>query len=516
MPPVFIPFDGWSPGGGYFGEGWAVASNLYPGFGSVGRPWRQFSTVGTGVVDGPMLGSHSHVWAAGVASAAYTPDAQTLFVGSATKLYTVSPSTGAFTDLSRGGGYAAAGQPAGWRFATIGNDIWAANGLDAMQRRTNNAGNFANGVVSTFKPAPRFLAPVREHMVVANLNQAGRFQDEVAWSTDDDATNFDPPAATSISLAGAKRLTSIPGQITGFLGGQYGLAFKRSGIFYLEYTGTSQVLRPEILSETIGCAFPSSIIRTRYGIFFLGQDGFYQIVGLAPPVPISPPGVNAFLFGNTFAVEPTVLSPWQEDTQAEAFTFAGLPLIGWAYRDTVGGGIGSDQVVLYDPPTQRWGYGDIQPTQTGAFLSRKGGASLYDSVAGFTYSDGTSKYAHYSGGTSVGQYQSIDIELRFRSADLESAGRQGQSMINWVLPVFSKEASFSSSAVEPTLNLDAALDPFQTGFTTEGPRAFTQRDVVSGAYPFQLAGRFFRLRISIPAAIFENFHGVWIDQGLLT
>lgn len=515
MPPVFIPFDGWAPGGGYFGEGWPVAANLYPGFGSVGHPWRRFTEIGSGVADGPMLGSYSHVWAGGVGTAAYTPDAQTKFVGSKTKLYSVNPATGAFTDISRGGGYAAAGEPAGWRFTSIGNDIWACNWLDVMQRRTNNAGNFANGVTSTFVPVPRFMAAIREHLVVANLNQAGRFQDEIAWSDSDNALNFDPPTGTSISIAGAKRIVSIPGQITGLVGGQYGLAFKRRGIYYLEYAGGTQILRPDVLSATVGTAYPSSIISTRHGVFFLGSDGFYQIVGLSEPVKISPPGVDEFVLKNAFGVEPGGISAWEEDTQAEAFAPAGEPRITWGYRDNAVG-IGAEHVIHYNPLTQTWGHGDMTPAFTGAMMSYNGGDDLHDSTAGFSWDGTTSKYARYSTGLSVDQYQDVLLELRFRSANFAEIGTQAQSLVSGVLPIFSKEFAFSSSAAQPTLNLDAALDPFQTGYATEGPRIYAERDPIGGWYPFQRAGRFFRLRISMAAAEFENFHGVWIDQKPLT
>jgi hypothetical protein len=511
MPVTFIPFDGWKPGGGYFGEGWPIAGNLYPGFGSTGHPWRVFTPAAGSVADGPMLGSHSHVWASGVGTGSYTPDAQTKFAGSKTALYSVDPATGAFTNISRGGGYSAAGQPAGWRFASIGNDVWACNWYDVMQRRTNNAGNFANGVLGSTVFVPRFMAPIREHLAVANMNQGGRFQDEFAWSDADDATNFDPPTGPSTSLAGAKRLTSIPGQITGLLGGQYGLAFKRRGIYYLEYTGTTQIFRPDVLSATVGTAYPSSIIRTRHGVFFLGSDGFYQITGLSEPVKISPPGVDQFLLETAFAVEPAGLTAWEEDTQAEASAPANEPRVTWGYRDNAVG-IGAEHVIHYNPETQQWGYGDMSPAFLGAMMSYNGGADFSDSTAGFTWDGTVSKYARYSTGVSADQYQSVLLELRFRPANVEQVRTQAQSIVRGLLPMFSKTFAFSSDALQPTLNLDSALDPFQTGYATEGPRTYAQRDSISGFYPFQSAGRFFRLRMSIPASLFENFHGVWIDQ----
>lgn len=458
-----------------------------------------------------MIGSYSHPWATGQGTAAYTPDAQTKFCGSKTKLYTVNPSTGAFTDISRGGGYAAAGTPALWRFASVGNDVWACNWLDVPQRRTNNAGNFANGITSTFVPIPRFMATIREHLVVANLNQAGRFQDELAWSDADNALNFDPPTGTSLSIAGAKRLVSLPGQITGLVGGQYGLAFKRRGIYYLEYTGTTQVLRPEILSDTIGTSHPSSIIRTRHGIFFRGSDGFYQISGLSAPVKISPPGVDSFLLRTNFSIEPTALTPWEEDTQMEAFAPAGEPRVSWGYRDNAVG-IGLEQVIHYNPVTQTWGHGDMDPQFISSMMSFNGGVDLYDSTAGFTWDGSISQYARYSTGLDSLHWQDVLLDLRFRPAGFSDLGHQAQATVKRVLPIFSKPAVFDNAPLAPSITLESALDPLQIGLSDTETRVPADRDPIGGWFPFEISGRFFRLRMSLTGPQFENFHGVWIDQ----
>lgn len=459
-----------------------------------------------------MLGSYVHLWSRG-AGGSYTPDEQTIFTGSANRLYTVNPSTGAFTDLSRAAGpppYAAVGTPAGWRFVTIGNDIFATNWLDAVQRRTNNAGNFANGFTSTFLPIPRFMAAVREHLVVANLANAGRFQDEIAWSDADNALNFDPPTGSSTSIAGSKRLTSIPGQITGLLGGQFGLVFKAGGIFYLEYTGTAQVFRPDVLSDTVGTMYPSSIIRTQHGVFFLGPDGFYQISGLSEPVKISPPGVDEHILGTSFSAVPSSIAAYQEDTQAEAFSLSGLPVIGWAWRSDVVG-IGSTNVVLYDPILQRWGHGSVSPALLGAFLRRPRATSRLDTVAGFTWDGSSSQYAGYAASGST--YLGTTLELNFRPANFET-GQMTQSIISGIQPVFSGTgASLSANNLDLTVAVDAGLHSFQDNAATE---TIATRNPTTGWYDLQSVGRLFRVRITVNAEEFESFHGVWIDQRPLT
>lgn len=512
MPTTFIPFDGWSPSGGYFGEGWNSATNLYQFFGSW-RPWRKFAPFAASVADGPMVGRHVHAWNT-APSGSYVPDAATVFTGSPTKLYTVSPITGAFTDRSRGGGYTV--DSAGWRFVTIGNDIWATNWWDPMQRRANNAGNFADGVTSTFKPIPRFMRAVREHLVVANL-LGGRFQDEVAWSDANDPLNFDPAAAgsTSTSIAGAKRLVSIPGQITGLVGGQYVLIFKSNGIFYGEYTGGPSTFRFDVLSPYVGTALPSSIVETRYGVMFLGGDGFYAIAGLAEPAPISTPEINRFLLDAGFlARDPSGTVIRNEDQQMIGFQVPGIPMVGWAYRPNWNTD-GAVLALLYNPVTSQWAsvqVADDAPLDVSSVVNLPYSSDIYSATAALVWDRdaGLSRYAQLSSGSSVWPPAP---SLNFRPTFDDSMPRQGQSQLKSVLPVFSK-TSVSGTALTESVTVEALIDPHNGIWKTETSLS-ANRDTISGAYPFQIAGRFFRISIACAAEDFGSFEGAFITQEAL-
>lgn len=522
MAPVFIPFTGWAPGGGYFGEGWQTVLNLYPHVASW-RPWRRFVGVGSGVADGPMTGRHVHRWAAPIASSTYVGDAQTIFCGSPSKLYTVNPTTGAFTDLSRSPGAAygagAGTGPGGWRFADVGDDTWAANWFDVLQRRTNNTGNFADGVVSTFVPRPRFLATVREHLVVANLSNAGRFQDEVAWSDADNATNFDAPTATSTSIAGSKRLIEVPGQITGLVGLRAGaMVFKRGGIFFLYYTGTTQVFQPDLLSSSVGTAFPSSIINSRYGVFFRGPDGIYQITGVSAPVKISPLEVDEIIMDqNLINLALGAQPPYKEDLQSFGFQSAGLPLIGWLLRFQ---NYGSDQAVLYNPVSQQWSLVETSEIDgetlriPSVVVERPSGANAYETLAALTWNEATTEYAPLS--SSGADTLAATLELRWRPANFEAAGKHHQSLLKEVLPIFSK-TSLVGAAITPEVKVDVMLDPFLATWGAQSVIPSSLRDTIAGWYPAQRAGRFFRVIIATTAGEdFSNFYGTWVDQDLLT
>lgn len=504
MPISFIPFDGWKPSGGIFGEGWATVNNLYSRFGSW-TPVSQFHDLGAGVAD-TLRGGHVHQWATGAGSTSYDPDAQTIFTGSDTKLYTVAPSTGAFTDVSKAGGYGP--HAAAWRFATVGNDVYACNWLDPLQRRTANAGLFATGPVSTFVPVPRFQAPVREHLLVANLNQAGRFQDEVAWSDADNPTNFDAPTLTSTSIAGSKRLTSAPGQIYGLVGGQYALAFKRKSIFYLEYTGTSQVFRPDVLSPYVGTAYPSSIITSRYGIFFLGSDGFYKLQGLSEPVKISPPGVDQVLLDGAFTSFVTLPSAAQEDLRLYGFQHPHMPLIGWALQPNPT--LGASSLILYDPVADQWSKSDTFYSYLQWVVSRPFGSNINAVLAALT-TDGAGN-SHYAPWNTALALPPV-MELRYRPANFADANEFQQSTIHGILPMFSKNGGTSTPALTASVTVEAMLDPMLDKTTTE-TRPASQRNI-PGWYPFQSAGRLFRITINCAAEVFDHFDGIWVDQELL-
>lgn len=520
MPPVWIPFDGWSPGGGFFGDGWELTTNLYPSE-ETWRPWRKFVPAAGSVAFTPITGAYAHTWSSGIGTASFLPDDATIFAGSNTRLFTVAPATGVFTDVSRAAFYAAAGTPGGWRFASVGNDIWATNWLDAMQRRVNNAGVFTNGVVSTFAPIPRFLATVREHLVVANLANGGRFQDELAWSDADDATNFDPPAATSTSLAASKRLTSIPGQITGLIGGQYGLAFKSRAIYYLEYTGTSQVFRPDVLSPHIGTVFPASIINCQYGLFFLGNDGFYRIKGLAEPEKISPPGLSQRMreAGVSAARLPfTATEAWRQDLQIVGFRAPGRPLIGWLYTQSQGFFAGNDKILLHNPESGAWSEMTIDVGPTVSTVVERPAATIVDeALAAFTFDNPNSRFAPLAGLGDATTIKAPSLALRYRPANIDKAqNTYQQSIIKGVLPVFSTPfAPFDAPAITASVTVRSALNPFQTAATATETRPATERDPISGFYPFQIAGRFFRIAINCTAEDFKDFVGMWVDQELL-
>lgn len=114
------------------------------------------------------------------------------------------------------------------------------------------------------------------------------------------------------------------------------------------------------------------------------------------------------------------------------------------------------------------------------------------------------------------------MTLRYRPANLTEDGDKTtaqfrQSIIKGVLPVFSRDSPFPADELHPGVTVKAILHPYQAAETATETRVYTDRNVISGFYPFQIAGRMFQISISGNSSEdFANFEGVFIEQEVLS
>lgn len=461
MPERFIPFTNFRPGSPEHGTGLMRADNAFPVLGAW-RPMHEPDLGATLAGQGPILGGYCHTYPTGIGSGGYSGDAVTEFWGTRTNLFTQS---GGFTSISRGGGYGAGALvPSEWNFASFGNDIWAANGVDALQRRTNNAGNFANGVTSTtFVPVPRFVATVRESLVVGFLNQAGRFADEIAISDVGDATYFDPADANRpASTASNQRVRSRPGQLTGLVGGQYGRIFKARSLHSLIFTGASDhPYEVDEISSTTGTPCGKSIVECSDGFLrFWGGDGFYRQAGTAPPEKISPASLNNLLIEaemDFYDHAVTRLLPGTMHTEGLRFVGAqSLPsgVVFWLYQSIGVSDEKMTRIVAHDPTSGEWGLINLEGAAGAGYIAQTNGLSyimsrpintsqatslLWDLVGAWT--DGTdAKYVRFDLNTAI---QATFATQRFSLSE-EGEISTSSPRITGILPVASRQQTTGS------------------------------------------------------------------------
>lgn len=545
MALAFIPFKDFAPGGDSMGDRLADAKNVIPLFGGY-HPLR--ARVNAAVVaDHPILGAHVHTFPTGLGTSSYLADAARFYAGSRAKLYTVTPS--AWTDVSRAAGpppYAAAGEPAGWRFASYGDDVWACNALNTFQRHASGAATFVDGPTSTFVPKPRFCGVVREAMIVADLsaNGAGFYADQFTWSDFNDATWYDDKTGTrAASVAGGslgKRIRSRPGQITGFIGGEYGRFFKRRSIHAIQLTGGNDVWRLDEISPKIGCMFPSSLIDGEDGAYFFSGRRFYRQDGQNPPEPISTPEIEALFtdgihYGDKGFFHAAMSAPSQEDNLMVGVEDWRTGIKFWFY--TAGftlfpSSTPLNAAVCYDPQSGAWSRltesdlaGGLEFMRGVPYPENGTELSSKETVRMIFFSDDGSSNSQWS--SFSGEHEAGLLETKRQSLVFDQLSPSGHYQIQAVLPVFTvPETSSWSDTVQPpvpvpavTVAIQASNDMhFASVADADGavinPRsaAYSQANADDWGWLSEpIAGRFFDVSLAFPAgAEWRNCQGVWV------
>jgi hypothetical protein len=295
----------------------------------------------------------------------YAGDVATIYAGSKTKLYRAA--TSGFTDVSAAGGYSAGNaRSAGWWFAQLGPGLAATNYVDAIQFFATAAATPAVNLITDPTPAPqaRFMAIVKNQLVLADINLTNHFADEVWWSAVNNFQSFTPSVTTQ---AGGGRIVSTPGQIMGLVGGDYGIIFKRKAIHSMTWTGNSYVFQIQTMSRSVGTPFPRSVVAAYDAgggsvtsiVYFWGGDSFYKTDGYTTPQKVG----DAVLSGYMSAVassagavdESAVVDMATEDQMMVGAYDRATGLILWFYTSVGDAGIYKhSRGVVYDPVTDMW------------------------------------------------------------------------------------------------------------------------------------------------------------------
>lgn len=534
MPLIFVPAGAFAPGGSDFAGGLSDAVNALPAYGGLLAMQGPTAVSVVTVADAPVTGCYAHVFPTGIGTATYDSDAVTLFAGTKTNLYTAG--TGGFTAVSRGGGYAAAAgaEPSGWRGASFGNDVWFVNTVDVPQRRTNNAGSFANGVTSTFVPQGRFIGPVREFMVIASLSSVGGAADEFAWSDANDATWYDDrTGARPASLAGRKAVRSRPGQITGWTGGEHGVLYKRRSTYAVQLVGGTDIFRLDELSSGVGVALPGSLIQGRFADYFFGGDGFYRRAGLSAPEKISPTEIDqlftdAFHFNDRGFVHPAIATMTQEDDILWGMEDALTGALIWFYSSSLTAATTPlETAILHDPASGLWARYE---TQGNTLFARGMGVPLRHTTAtgndsmGLVYFEAAglnSRISKFSGTTLGATFTSKRVRLISEGAEPSSFVR-----VRAIQPVFTTPYSAAADPVALlpgaailgiTATVTVANDP---DFIVQADANGTQISPRSGVgverndfglHGLELEGRWATIALTIAAGKeWRRFEGCWL------
>jgi hypothetical protein len=159
----------------------------------------------------------------------------------------------------------------GVRFCPYNRLMLATNGTDPIQR-FDPATPTAMSDLGATAPTARFLAVVRGFLV------AGYADDDalrIAWSDNGDPTNW-----TAGSGEAGFQILSAGGDITGVVGGEYGLIFQENRIVRMSYTADDAIWQLDEISTDVGCIAPWSLATYGKLTFFLSNKGFMACDGV--------------------------------------------------------------------------------------------------------------------------------------------------------------------------------------------------------------------------------------------
>lgn len=232
----------------HLSESLAIAENVVPienGYGPVG----QFAPSGNGTLAARCMGA-----------GAYRYNGETfIFAATSTNIYRYQ--TAGHTSIKSG-----LTTNVGMRFCPYGKFMMMTNGGDPIQKFDPGTPTTTTNLSGT-APTAKYLGVARGFLVAGYANNDPLRLD---WSDTGAPTNW---TAGGASLAGSFSMPS-GGDITGVVGGEYGLIFQERRIVRMSFTGDDAIWQFDEISSNTGCVAPWSLVTWGRLTFFLSEKGF--------------------------------------------------------------------------------------------------------------------------------------------------------------------------------------------------------------------------------------------------
>jgi hypothetical protein len=220
-----------------------------------------------------------------------TDDSYQFFVGTDGYIFEVGKD--GIIDRSRKWGEFGHYEAGRWEFAQYGDDCIAVNPRDSMLRiRIEDRAPWRVFDLGRYIPADKTLGPaippraahigvVREFVVVGRTFdfKDGWRRQRVRWAAADKPLNLKPSANT---LSDFQDLLGDGGDVTGVVGGEYGLIFQESSIYRMTYIGAPLAFQFDRIETSRGAIAPGSIVDIGNhpdggrAVYFLAADGFFR------------------------------------------------------------------------------------------------------------------------------------------------------------------------------------------------------------------------------------------------
>jgi hypothetical protein len=276
-----------------------------------------------------------------------------LFAGNATKLFKFNAATAALDDV-KSSAYTLASDDQ-WKFVQFGNSVYAASGLNNLLQK------YTLGSSSTFadvsgSPKAKFLAVIRDFVVTAHNNTSSTNNPfRVQWSQINDADTW---------TVGSNQadFQDIPdaGNITGLVGGDFGVVLLERGIARMQYVGSPLIFTFDMVETGHGCDIPNSISALApTQIFYLASDGFFMFNG-ERSIPIGAEKVDSFFFDDS--------SPHHLDRLSCSIDPINQ-VVAWSYVSNESRTNAPNKIIMYNYAVGRWSLAELDHEFIGTIIS---------------------------------------------------------------------------------------------------------------------------------------------------
>jgi len=275
-----------------------------------------------------------------------------IFAGTSNKLYQMSNTTGAWTDVSLGSStYSALPSTDNWNFVQFGNFVIAVqqNAVPQVFDLTSST-NFAN--LGGSPPQARYISVINRFAILSGLNSNPY---RIQWSGLNDVTNW-------TSGVNSSDFQDLPdgGVVRGVGGGEFGNIYQDTTVRRITFMpGSAAVMQIQRIAEDVGMYSAGSLIKAAGRQFFYSTAGFQMIDASGVLTPIGKERVDRTFLTDLDTGNLQLFQGASDPRSSRVF---------WAYKSITGSTGAFDKILWYDWALDRWG----PVMMTGEFLGSLG------------------------------------------------------------------------------------------------------------------------------------------------
>jgi len=429
-------------------------------------------------------------------------------VGDASKLYSLSG--GVHTNISQTSTTYSA-TTVGWSFTKWGNGVIAVNGNDTPQFIDIGTATPEAVDLGGSPPPAEFVAVVREFVFLGSTGAIGtedKVRNRVRWSAIDNRDSWTPGLATQADFQDLQGSSENGGgEITGLVGGEYGIVFQERSIWKVSYEGPPTVFRFDEVLPNIGCAAKRSVVQHGDYVWFFATDGFYEIRNGEQFTPIGQNKVDQWFRDNVSSAELDRMTGAYDVINKNVF---------WCFPSTNSTGGNPDTLIIYDWVNKRWSYANVnaeylvtalgqaqtmESLDTYATSGTNTMETLSESLDSELFKGGASQLAAYSSSNRRATFTGTSLPAVVETAEAQLYNEQDRrAILRGVRPLVSGNSPTLRVATRHRSRLNENL-------TTSGTS--TQNDQ-TGIANFRIDARYHRVQVTTEGD-FDHAIGIDLD-----